>query len=101
MQPTPITIRNSLKIETDEDLHINYKDRLKCLRKCYAGLKSTKENTKLCLDNCIRYCDGEKAETEHMLTPCNHLFHTNCLKGWIELKNSCPQCRRTLDNVDL
>lgn len=25
---------------------------------------------------------------------CNHVFHTNCLLGWIKLKFFCPSCKR-------
>ena len=31
-----------------------------------------------------------------MLTPCNHLFHTECLKHWMEHKMECPTCRGRL-----
>lgn len=26
-------------------------------------------------------------------TPCNHLFHVECLHQWVEVKLECPQCR--------
>ena len=26
-------------------------------------------------------------------TICNHIFHTECLNNWLEIKNSCPLCR--------
>lgn len=25
--------------------------------------------------------------------PCGHLFHTNCLRSWLEYNSSCPSCR--------
>lgn len=25
--------------------------------------------------------------------PCNHTFHFNCIKTWVERENSCPNCR--------
>lgn len=31
-----------------------------------------------------------------MLTPCNHVFHTECLERWMELKMDCPTCRQQL-----
>lgn len=46
---------------------------------------------------CIRKCDAENnIDDKFMFTPCKHLFHTECLKAWIELKNTCPECRRIL-----
>jgi len=33
---------------------------------------------------------------EYMVTPCDHLFHTTCLRPWIEQKLECPTCRLRL-----
>ena len=30
---------------------------------------------------------------ERMTTICNHFFHTNCLKVWLESHPTCPMCR--------
>jgi hypothetical protein len=30
------------------------------------------------------------------VTPCDHKFHPNCLKEWIEIKLECPSCRSSL-----
>ena len=27
---------------------------------------------------------------------CNHVFHTDCLKRWMEKKQTCPLCRATI-----
>ncbi|KAG5188182.1 hypothetical protein JKP88DRAFT_206755 [Tribonema minus] len=32
----------------------------------------------------------------HMVTPCDHCFHTECLQQWINIKMECPTCRSTL-----
>lgn len=31
-----------------------------------------------------------------MTTPCNHVFHKECLERWIEVKLECPTCRAPL-----
>jgi len=35
-------------------------------------------------------------ERDYMVTPCNHIFHQNCLEQWMEFKMECPTCRRPL-----
>lgn len=32
----------------------------------------------------------------YMLTPCNHIFHQQCLMRWLEQKMECPSCRSPL-----
>ena len=36
--------------------------------------------------------------TEHMITPCDHFFHAECLTRWMEVKLECPTCRAPLPN---
>ena len=41
--------------------------------------------------------------TNHTVTtPCGHLFHMNCVQGWIARGNqTCPQCRSDISNDKL
>ena len=32
----------------------------------------------------------------YMISPCNHIFHTECLRKWMEVKLECPTCRHPL-----
>ena len=25
--------------------------------------------------------------------PCNHIFHTSCLRSWFQRQHTCPTCR--------
>jgi E3 ubiquitin-protein ligase synoviolin len=25
--------------------------------------------------------------------PCNHIFHTSCLRSWFQRQQTCPTCR--------
>lgn len=36
----------------------------------------------------------------YMQTPCNHKFHTECLKPWLIHKLECPKCRTVLPPLD-
>lgn len=32
----------------------------------------------------------------YMVTPCRHIFHRDCLEGWMDLRLICPICRESL-----
>ena len=35
----------------------------------------------------------------YILTSCKHIFHSQCLEKWMELKKECPNCRASLENL--
>lgn len=35
-----------------------------------------------------------------MITPCNHIFHAECLLIWYDKKESCPICRTALPFIE-
>ncbi|ELP83440.1 hypothetical protein EIN_375350 [Entamoeba invadens IP1] len=41
----------------------------------------------------------EEGCAEIVVTPCDHVFHTECLSSWNDYKMDCPTCRRPLDGV--
>ncbi|XP_078433627.1 transmembrane E3 ubiquitin-protein ligase FLY2-like isoform X2 [Wolffia australiana] len=45
---------------------------------------------------CMASIDTTQQPIDHMLTPCEHLFHTGCLQRWMDVKMECPTCRRPL-----
>lgn len=50
-----------------------------------------------CLHECvICYNAVELTYGTYMITPCDHLFHTECLSQWLEIKLECPVCRASL-----
>ena len=36
------------------------------------------------------------SDRDYMVAPCNHLFHDECLRRWMEVKMECPTCRAPL-----
>lgn len=42
------------------------------------------------------YSSGESVRK----LPCLHLFHSECIVPWLELHDTCPVCRKSLDGVD-
>lgn len=40
-------------------------------------------------------------ESQLVKLPCNHYFHGECLKPWLQQRNSCPTCRYELPTDDL
>lgn len=39
-------------------------------------------------------------QSNYMITPCDHLFHEECLLQWMHVKLECPVCRSQLPPVD-
>ncbi|KAK4055811.1 hypothetical protein OIO90_003064 [Microbotryomycetes sp. JL221] len=40
--------------------------------------------------------DESRLRWTYMVTPCNHIAHTECLEHWLEVKSQCPVCRARL-----
>jgi hypothetical protein len=39
---------------------------------------------------------GKRGCLSYMVTPCRHIFHTECLEGWMDYRLQCPICRDNL-----
>jgi len=77
---------DNLVIDIDEKsmdkLGLNNKN--KCIEKCF-GNKSI-------LFNFHEY-NKNILNKPFMITPCNHVFHSECLEEWFKMKKKCPYCR--------
>ena len=70
-----------MKNSSNKDIGVNQRDCLSFLKRCRRK-SNFAENLKL------------------MLTPCQHIFHPECLKLWAEKKNECPVCRRSIPCIE-
>ena len=52
------------------------------------------------VDCVICVCEVDQSRPAlYMLTPCDHIFHTQCLEQWMQVKMECPTCRTQLPTV--
>lgn len=49
------------------------------------------ENQESCI---ICFVDLNEGDRVGVLPTCEHVFHADCLKGWLRRKNSCPLCQQ-------
>ncbi|XP_075207768.1 RING finger protein 122-like [Anomaloglossus baeobatrachus] len=59
-------------------------------------LKKKSKKTNLIGQVCAVCLDEFRLGEELGLCPCAHAFHTKCLMKWLEVRNSCPMCNKTI-----
>lgn len=79
--PTPKKILRRLSLYYRDDSRNNYNEKGKEKDDDDEGKRCA-----ICLD------DFEPKE-EVMLTPCNHMFHEDCILPWVKSHGLCPVCR--------
>lgn len=65
------------------------RDRLKAL-----DLKNKFPECTICLDSLNKLESGLGKPT---FLNCNHIFHSECLRNWLQRKAECPLCRQAVD----
>ncbi|CAH1118776.1 unnamed protein product [Phaedon cochleariae] len=45
------------------------------------------------MDKCS-ICHEVPLKRDQKALPCNHIFHSDCIKQWFKVKTSCPVCRK-------
>lgn len=48
---------------------------------------------------CMSEIDLKNDRKNTVITPCGHLFHSQCLGEWMNLRQECPLCRRELPPI--
>jgi len=79
------------------------------IQSCRITINERCKNAKLiCTNSC--YCiynylfnfhcvSPIKSKGQFMLTPCKHVFHSECLENWILHKSECPTCRTVIPSL--
>jgi len=57
-------------------------------------LKKLKEECTICLEDKLD-CTACKKRLS-----CGHEFHLDCIKDWIKINKSCPNCRKKINSLD-
>ncbi|XP_031572346.1 E3 ubiquitin-protein ligase AMFR-like isoform X3 [Actinia tenebrosa] len=71
--------------------HRNFIRILKCMEKKFPT--ATNEELVLNNDDCAICWDTMEVARK---LPCGHIFHSSCLRSWLENDTSCPTCRQSL-----
>lgn len=70
---------------------------IKLLRHLYASVfweeEGLEEDCSICLNDLVSK-DGEEQKKNRLFrSPCQHVFHDNCMTKWLRNNDSCPLCR--------
>lgn len=58
------------------------------------------ENGVNTVSDCVICMSAINPKEDYLITPCNHIYHSNCLKEWMEMKMDCPTCRSHLPDFE-
>ncbi|ODV85925.1 hypothetical protein CANARDRAFT_27994 [[Candida] arabinofermentans NRRL YB-2248] len=99
-------LENGFSVEHNQTNHRHSKCKIDCAI-CMNSFEVPVSNT----HDISNRADGESLGPEHtvanaafnlmarrayMVTPCRHIFHTECLENWMKYKLQCPVCRNSL-----
>jgi RING-H2 zinc finger domain len=48
------------------------------------------------LKDACRLCKIAMQSADARVTSCGHVFHTDCLRKWANVKQNCPTCQKVL-----
>ena len=100
------TSRSEIKINNNLSLDNNIKTENKILKikkkNCHKFIFNKKKGNKMVNFFEIFYKFKKiiiNKNKQYMITPCNHVFHRECLEKWFSLKKECPNCRNDLSAI--
>ncbi|KAI3902826.1 hypothetical protein MKW92_018618 [Papaver armeniacum] len=53
----------------------------------------------ICMEEHHEHNGTEGLPGEGKKTPCNHVYHADCISAWLSRYNSCPLCRCTINTT--
>ena len=68
----------------------NYLRRLNNSKATYSHCNGEESECRICLES---FSDSDEINK----TDCQHIFHHECLKAWLQRHNTCPLCRQQLE----
>ncbi|RLV89495.1 Transmembrane E3 ubiquitin-protein ligase 1 [Spathaspora sp. JA1] len=78
--------------ESDEDI-------VQCKSSCPVCMNEVTLPILIKQDNTEARKKIEQMNKEYMVTPCHHIFHSECLENWMKYKLRCPICRESLPPI--
>ncbi|XP_059276478.1 E3 ubiquitin ligase BIG BROTHER-related isoform X1 [Lycium ferocissimum] len=58
-------------------------------------------NSKTLIDKCV-VCQLEYEEGEKLVAlPCDHHYHSDCIKTWLQIKKICPICNDEISSANV
>ena len=49
----------------------------------------------------ICFEEVSEEDDEYMKLSCGHIFHKSCIRGWLEMHNTCPNCRAQMTDFEV
>ena len=92
---TKLTIKNESTLNT-EDKPVDQTNRIEITPQQVASSLNLFQKLKEKFNSFLLSFKNTNSRKNHMLTPCNHLFHSACLEAWMNKKQQCPFCRNSI-----
>ena len=52
-------------------------------------------------DICLICLQNYNIKDKICYLPCNHFFHAFCIKKWLEMKHTCPICKKCISCISI
>lgn len=82
---------NALMNNNDNDQRISQDELNKIMEYLPSSVLTEKKEGEN--SECVVCISGFEAGDSITTLPCAHIFHTECVKSWLETKNHCPVCK--------